>query len=219
MRYLRCAIVLVLICCLNCEEKLPARFVPPDTLSVSEFFADQYFDLAAGGHCLRIYLAVENIYHETLQDTARVRGQVRIWWKKYPEIIATLSLKNQYIIEPTPINGNYLTLDPGDKCHLRCLWPMLADDGRYVVDLMDFSDSLMVNNLLWAEPDTFLMKAQVQIFKPSGYVQSGEIEAAFTAWKPLGRIGKSAFPHGKQASLTPDRATPSTPGRVIKNYL
>lgn len=173
-------IFLLLIFFFSCEESLPPRISPQNTLEITKVFIAQE---ANGGIFIAVKVIGENKYWETFQDTVNVNGNIHIWWTKHPEIEANVPLGNRNFVEPTRIQGNILTLDPGGEFHLETRWYLNTDDGRNIMDLIDFSNSPVIGEIIIAAPEKFVLEVQLTVFKETGLLRSKPQEFIFTGWK------------------------------------
>ncbi|MBN2355890.1 hypothetical protein JXO59_07240 [candidate division KSB1 bacterium] len=176
-------LILVCLMIISCDEKLPPRIQPGSTMQISAFFADPAYYEWIGGLCLRIYIAIENTYEETFHDTVSVGGQVRIWWERRPEMTATVPLSNYDIHPATRIEGDVVTMDPGEKIYLECFWNLITDDGQRILDLLDYGEIPPGGGQVFAKPEVFKLQASVLIFEETGHLESEIIETTLEAWK------------------------------------
>jgi hypothetical protein len=165
----------------SCEESLPPRIVPQNTLEITEIIANQ--EANNDGIFIAVRIIGENKYVETFQDTVNVEGNIHIWWMKHPEIEANVPLDNRYFVEPTRIQGSILTIDPGGEFHLETRWYLNTDDGKNIIDLLDFSHSPVVGGIVTAAPEKFMLEVQLTLFKQTGLLRSKPLEFIFTGWK------------------------------------
>jgi hypothetical protein len=172
-------ITLFFICC---EESLPPRIVPQNTLEITDVLTAQEAE-ANGGIFIAILVVGENRYSDTFQDIVDVNGKIHIWWTRDPDVEANVPLKNGHFVEPTRIQGNILTLDPGEKFYLKTRWYLNTDDGRYFIDLADFSQSPNIGGIVTAPPEKFMLEVQLTLFKETGLLRSEPHEFIITAWK------------------------------------
>ena len=165
----------------SCEESLPPRIVPENTLAITKIFATQ--EASNAGIFIGIRIIGENKYVETFQDTVNMKGNIHIWWTKHPEIEANVPLDNRYFVEPTRIQGSILTIDPGGEFHLETRWYLNTDDGKNIIDLLDFSHSPIVEGIVTAAPEKFMLEVELTLFKQTGLLRSKPQEFIFTGWK------------------------------------
>lgn len=167
----------------SCDEALPPRMVPQNTLAITDLIANQ--EAGDGGIFVAIKVVGINRYGETFQDTVKVKGNVHIWWAKRPEIEAHVPLSNRHFKDPTRISGNVLTLDPGEEFHLETFWYCSTDDGTSIIDLLDFSDSPVVDGIVTAAPEKFVLEVQLALFEETGVLRSQPHEFIIKGWKRI----------------------------------
>jgi hypothetical protein len=137
-------------------------------------------------------VAVENVYEETFEGDVGVGGTIHIWWRDRPEVEATLSLDRQA----------HLLLDPGERYYIEANWYLTADDGRYVLSLLDFSGMDIRYGVHYARPEVFVLEVKVTLFEETGLLTSGPHEFLLEGWKlaplepeqPTSRPGAAASP-------------------------
>ncbi len=174
-------IIILLLVLLSCEESLPPRIVPQNTMEITEIITNQ--EANGGGIFIAIKVVGVNRYGETFQDTVKVKGNIHIWWAKKPEIEANVPLSNRHFTDPTRISGNVLTLDPGEEFHLETLWYLNTDEGKYIINLLDFSNSPVVNGIVTAAPEKFVLEVQLTLFEETGLLLSNLHEFTIIGWK------------------------------------
>ena len=175
-----CYIFLSVIFFCSCDESLPPRIVPENTLAITKIFTAQETN---GGIYVAIKVIGENTYGETFQDTVKMKGNIHIWWAKHPEIEANVPLDNRYFVEPTRIQGSILTIDPGGEFHLETRWYLNTNDGKNIIDLLDFSHSPIVGGIVTAAPEKFMLEVQLTLFKQTGLLRSEPQEFILAGWK------------------------------------
>ena len=176
-----CQIFILLLFFLSCEESLPPRIVPQNSLEITEIIANQ--EANGGGIFMAIKVIGVNRYADTFQDTVKVNGNIHIWWVRKPEIEANVPLDNRHFKDPTRISGSVLTLDPGEEFHLETLWYLKADDGKNIIDLLDFSNSPVIDGIVTAAPEKFVLEVQLTLFNETGLLRSKPHEFIITGWK------------------------------------
>ncbi len=177
----RLFILLPLLFVFACDETLPPRIEPQNTLAISNVIYSQgiYID---GAHMVFI-IEIENRYLETFQEQVDVVGKATIWWQNRPQVRATLAIGNQHFVPPSRFQGNVLTLDPGGRCALKIYWYLTLDDGRNLLDLLDYSDGVAREGLINSKPETFVMEAEIKLFSQIGYLRSQPIVFSFIGYK------------------------------------
>lgn len=167
----------------SCDETLPPRMVPQNTLEITEIIVNQ--EGGDAGIFVAIKVVGVNRYGETFHDTVKVKGNVHIWWAKKPKIEANVPLSNRHFKDPTRISGNVLTLDPGEEFHLETFWYLYTDDGKIIIDMLDFSNSPVVDGIVTAAPEKFVLEVQLVLFEETGLLQSKPHEFIIQGWKRI----------------------------------
>ncbi len=166
---------------LSCDESLPPRIVPQNTLEITDIIANQ--EGGAAGIFVALKVVGINRYGETFQDTVKVTGNIHIWWARKPEIEANVPLSNRHFKDPTRISGSVLTLDPGEEFHLETFWYLYTDDGKNIIDMLDFSNSPVIDGIVTAAPEKFLLEVQLTLFEATGLILSKPHEFIIKGWK------------------------------------
>jgi len=177
--------IYILILCLilpvlSCDESLPPRIAPENTLQIVDIWASQ---MANGGIFVRFLIIGENLYEETFNAEVNVSGKLRIKWKRKPEKVATYDLNNSLFVEPTRIDGRTLTLDPGEQFYIAVSWYLNTDDGENIMDSLDFSDNNIQGNIITAKPEIFECETKVTVFDQVGLLISDVYEFTLVGWK------------------------------------
>ncbi len=167
---------------LACDESLPPRQQPQDTLAITQVIFTQ--GMYASGPFMEFVFLIANQYEETFQGEVTVNGHATVWWKNHPEIRATLPINNQHFAPPSRLAGHTLTIDSGGHCALKIYWYLALEDGRSLLDLLDYSGSVPVEGLIKSRPETFVMEATIKIFDQTGYLHSEPFTFTFTGYKP-----------------------------------
>ena len=155
----------------SCDESLPTRIVPRDTLEIDHVLINQ--GTGPAGIFMSISVEVQNAYEETFDGPVDVTGNIRIWWKQRPEIEANLPIRRHIDLQ----------LDPGEGYFIDANWFLGTDDGQYVLELLDFSQNDIRYGVLYAEPEVFVLDVKVTLFKETGLLISGPHEFTLQGWK------------------------------------
>ena len=174
-------ILCLLLLVLSCDESLPPRIAPENTLQIVDIWASQMAD--AAGIFVKFLIIGENLYEETFDADVNVNGELYIKWKRKPEKIATIHLNNTLFAEPTRIEGRTLTLDPGEQFYISVSWYLNTDDGENIIDLLDFSDNNIQGNIATAKPEVFEYETKVIVFDQIGLLISDGYEFTLEGWK------------------------------------
>lgn len=179
-------IIFLLICFLiiACNESLPPYAPPENVLAITQIVATQG-TIGSGTPILNMNLIGVNQYEETFEDTINANGEVRIWWQRHPEFSATLPLSNSHFVPPTPIRGSRLILDPGDTFHMKTVWFLISDQGEYLIDLLDYSQSDVRGDFEYARPETLMIEVDLMIYRQIGMIRSDPFAFEFTGYRAV----------------------------------
>jgi hypothetical protein len=165
---------------MDCQESLPPYRAPEEVFRLGLFVTqpdpdDIQRDLSnvtAGKGGLGFTVDLENVFDETLLDTARAAlGALEIWWNDDPSVTATIPLtrKDELVTREIAWDG-FVALDPGDSIHFAVAWRWLRDDaGRGVWTLLRPEPSPGGGFLY--PPMRFTAQARLQLFDevPAAY--------------------------------------------------
>jgi hypothetical protein len=172
---------LILLPLLACDESLPTRQQPQTTLTISDvIYVQGYYNF---GPFMEFVFLITNLYEETFQEEVKINGQITIWWVNHPEIRATVEIGNQHLVPPSKISGNTLTIDPGGRCALKIYWYLQLEDGRSLIDLLDYSGSVPSGGLIKSKTETFMMEGNIKLFDQLGYLYSPPMKFEFYGLK------------------------------------
>lgn len=187
-KWTRFCLIVAGILLLNCEETLPPYTLPQETLILKPLIASQG-TVGPGIPVINILIQGENQYEEVFQDTVSVKGELIIYWENRPDYIRSIPLNNTQFLEPTPILGRTMTLAPGEIFSMQVVWYLDTDDGLYIPDSLEYSDRL-VNGLLYAEPITFVLQANLTLFNQLGLLQSEPFYFVFSGFGRVAELDK-----------------------------
>lgn len=175
---------------LQCEETLPPRMEQQGALQISSVISLQgTYDI---GQFMEFVIGIENIYRETFQEKVSITGKMEVWLERDPSIRGSVNISNMDVA-PTPnFMGSTLTLDPGDRFYLKLYWYLYLVDGRYLLDLLDYTDGEEREGLINSKPETFVMEAQFKIFDQLGYLKTEKHTLIFTGYKKVSNEDASA---------------------------
>ncbi len=182
MKILPYLLIFCLLLLFSCEETLPPRIVPADTLQIIDVIATQGTD--GTGFVIVILIIGENVYEETFQDTVSLNGYAHIWWKKRPEIEAHVQLHNYNFTPENKMVGRILTIDPGQKFYIKTRWYLNTDDGENVMEYFTFKPTPDNNGYIHA-PETFIIQVKATIFDQLGFMESDPVELEIKAWRKV----------------------------------
>ena len=135
-------------------------------------------------HVVTISIIGENKYEETFHDSVYMTGRVHIWWKRKPDIVANIRLSNDNFEHPTQIWGPYLIVDPGGEVVILARWYLYTDDGRSILDMLDFGEPNECD-VVFASPEVFVVEVELILFKETGLLRLSPVEFTFYGWKTI----------------------------------
>jgi hypothetical protein len=184
-------IVVLLSSLLSCDESLPPREQPSVFLNATLRMSDQTFVIRyqpPGGQPAGIFVQVENIFDEVLQDSLYVRGTVEIRDMKRPGLLWRQDLRRSEIVPQTVVSGKLLTLLPHESIGLKNTWSHLfVDQNGITQDAwtgVDTTVHISPYNEVYYITDTLYLKARatVQVMKQAGNVESNEVGFRVVYW-------------------------------------
>lgn len=169
---------------ISCDESLPTRSVPENTLAIQSFTVSQ--GLAGNGRfILPMRITIRNIYDETFEDSVLVNGQIRAWWKAQPTVGATLRVGNGNLAPQSKLRNGVLKLDAGEDIYIDQTWFFFTDNNEDILDKLDYSQNNIQGNFIYADPDTFVFEAVVRLYGQLGPLVSSPVEFEVTGMKRL----------------------------------
>lgn len=110
-----------------CDESLPVYQEPERILDGR---IEGAYVLTIQDNSLKVYLKIKNVFDETLQGQAILKGTVEIISARDPQVRKTLVVGPGNIISARGYERNTgrLTIDPGDTITLGVSWDFTADD-------------------------------------------------------------------------------------------
>lgn len=167
-------LLLLALAAAGCGESLPARIQPQDALTIQKVIIGQ--GAGAAGIQVSVTAAVVNAYEETFEGLVDLRGNVRIWWPRHPDVTATLPLRGQ----------QYLTLEPEQRYLVGTRWYLGLDDGRNMMSLLDFTGNDVRHGVQYARPETLMLEIEMTVFEATGLLRSGPHEFVLEGWRLAG---------------------------------
>lgn len=150
---------------LSCDESLPSRDNTPKTFETT--LSTQYF-LAQFDNSLKIYVTVKNVFDETLEDKAILKGTLELTLVRNPQIKKTIKLTTENIITAPKYNREtgVLTLDPGRSFVMGYSWDFQADSSVSLPDSIFkyYSDETCFGRKIAFQEDV-LIKGELVVFK------------------------------------------------------
>ena len=180
MNYLRTGVLYALLLLLggSCHETLPDRVDPKN---VFQGTMEARYVLRTRENNVEACITVRNIFDETLQSTALLRGELRITLRSDTSFHATAALGPRLLtLANYDSISNVLTIDPGAPVHLRYVWDFLDDSGRDVRrDVFVYSDDPACPYRRIAGEVTFTIAGELQVFDHTGVIPLGPILLTF----------------------------------------
>ncbi len=127
---------------------------------------------------------MKNIYEETLQSTAPLKGTIEITWLRYPNVRKTDSIDVSNLVYARSYDRvrGILTLDPGDSIRLEYSWNLVDDNGTFIYNegenqltAWKFIDTLCIAapRRKIAREETFILKGEFFVFKQAAPARFG----------------------------------------------
>ncbi len=170
-----------IIALFTCEESLPTYADPRDLLALTGMTAEV---TGFQRSFLTVHIKGVNRYDDTLQDTARVNGSLRVWFPSHDQWRIILPINNKNIEDPTQYNGLLLTLEPGDTFHLQISWNLVAEDSTDILPQIPVDYTGERSGVHYSEPELVNCQAAFSLFEQAGYLESDILEYEFAGfWK------------------------------------
>jgi hypothetical protein len=162
----------------SCHESLPPRVDPKN---VFQGTMDARYVLRTRENNVEACIAVRNVFDETLQSTALLRGEVRITLKEDTSFHATAALGPRMLtLANYDSITNILTVDPGAPVHLRYVWDFIDDGGRDLRrDVLVYTGDPTCPYRKIAGEVTLIMTGELQVFDHTGIIPLGPVEVTF----------------------------------------
>ncbi len=181
---------------LGCDESLPPRDNPTVLFQGDASFLYMY---SLYENDFQVFIDVKNIYGETIQDTALVRGTLEIILKRDPRYRKTASLSISNLVgtpQYDPLT-NSLTIDPGKSVTFLSKWDLIDDDS---VDLRTaiyhYDTDPSCESRMRSQTETFIFKGSIQITKSGGEIFFGpkEFDAFYVTPSFIVNISCPSYP-------------------------
>jgi hypothetical protein len=183
----RCVLAAVFaLLSLTCRESLPTYVFPSNIMSFEVGTVEQLSNrLARPGHqAVHMVLVGRNTFDEVFEDSVKVKGSVRIWWKRKPRRFRTMILTEQNFSDASLIARGKMLLLPGQEFGLDVTWDMKTDDSLYLPSEMNFAFERRERQCDWSvvcsDPEVFVVEASISVYDKIGYVSADAREFTFT---------------------------------------
>lgn len=183
IRYFTIAIFILGFVILQCEESLPLRIVPEDTLAITDISVVTNSD-DFGYPFLNMTVIGVNAYEKTFQSKVDLSGYVHIWRASDPSVEYYLPVNNAKFRAPTKIVGRTLTVDPNDFFYIAIEWDLIFDDNTKLVDLLIFPTADPAALWIKSLPELFYIEAEMTLFSQTGLMKFEAKPFQLVAWKP-----------------------------------
>ena len=166
---------LIMVCLVlsSCAEQLPSRIVPESPLVISDVFISQ--GTGDNGIQVTVSARVRNDFEETFEGMVDITGELHIWWLRRPDVEAHV---------PVQIRDQ-IRLAPGQTFRVEQVWLLTTDDGRDVLDLLEFSGADVRFGVVYAQPETFAASLRLTVFQETGLLTKGPQEFTLQGWRVI----------------------------------
>jgi hypothetical protein len=174
-----CVIVacVLVLAALSCQEKLPVYAVPTNILSLRVSKVEQLSDRQAppGRQAVHIQLVGENIFDEVFQDSIDIKGSMRIWWKRKPELFRTIYLSLKDFTSRELIHNGRMLLLPGQQFTVDVIWNLKTDDSTYLASTEEMNyaypdERICDYNIICSDPEGFVVESSLNVYDRLGYI-------------------------------------------------
>jgi len=167
------------IATISCSESLPPYQDPAEVFQGK--VTGQYV-LTVADNSLKIYITLKNVFDETFQAQALLRGNLEIVLARKPEIRKTVSLYPSNILQARSYNSSngMLTVDAGDSIRLGYSWDFIADDGtdlRRGIFILTEDPTCKSREI--AKDETFILSGDIKVFERTAPVKFGPTAYTF----------------------------------------
>lgn len=200
----------------TCEEFLPA-YREPETVLQSILSAQYILD--PGDNSLKVYLTARNVFDETFQARADVKGSIELVSLRDSTVRKTFPLSAANFIDAPGYNRTtgILTLNPNQTARLGISWNFVTDDaGRDIRrEFFKYIEDPTCDGRCFALTEDWVIHGRVQLFEKTGTSVADSIQYALCFVNMYVRSG----PEGGCASFdtnAPCNLRPPVLGRFCK---
>jgi hypothetical protein len=131
-----------------CDEELPPKNNPLDLFIASSFTQYRYVsETRPTQSYIDIYIVYKNLYDETLEDVAAMKGTIKVEWTAPPEERGSiipyrtdqLTMDNLFFANKYNFSNNRISIDPGDSIVLRYRWNLKTDDSTNLLGQVKYA--------------------------------------------------------------------------------
>ena len=141
--------------------------------------------VAPPGHqAVRIVLRGTNVYDEPFLDSVRLKGTIRIYWKRQQFRSRTIQLTERDLSDPSMIVKGKMLLIPNQSFSMEVVWDMRTDDGIYLPYFMNFAwliRRVCAPNIACADPEDFVVETSLLVYDRLGELKAPPAEFTFVA--------------------------------------
>ena len=169
-------LLLAMAVSMSCDESLPPYLDPRDVLQGS--LSGRYI-LTVNQNSVLVSFTVKNIYEETFQAPAILRGTVQITSKRYLSIQKTFQFTSANLAHANNYNpaSGVLTIDPQDSIVLTTNWNFIDDAGKDLRQtLFAYSADQTCGFRRIALEETFILKGSVKVYDKVSDASAGPTE-------------------------------------------
>jgi hypothetical protein len=174
----------------TCTESLPP-YQPPKQLYDGHL--EPFYSLTINENVLHVFFRIKNIYHETLEGTPSLKGQVRFVLLRNPNVTKTLYFNSENVIFARNYKPQYrrLTIDPRDSVLFDVAWnlaerPLLDDSGKdLALSSLRFQTDPECSLRQQSIPEDFAVQGSVEVFDSESPVVANQVIFHFcliSAW-------------------------------------
>ena len=127
----------------GCDEELPPQNNPLSLFTSTASTQYQYLpETKPSQSSIDIYIVYKNLYDETLQDVASMKGTITIEWDAPPEERGgfnplrtdELTFDNLFYAKNYNFGSNTIIIDPKDSIIVRYRWNLKTDDSTSLIN-------------------------------------------------------------------------------------
>jgi hypothetical protein len=170
------ALLILMALVMSCDESLPPYQDPRNILQAS--MRGRYV-LSPDDNSLHVTLIVKNVYEETIQAQATLRGTIVVTAKRNSSIQITLPITANNITYATSYNRatGILTIDPQDTVVFSASWSFIDNAGRDLRQMFfDYTPDPTCSFREIAAEETFILDGSVKVYDMISDVTAEPIE-------------------------------------------
>ncbi|MEK6756234.1 MAG: hypothetical protein AABZ02_08795 [Bacteroidota bacterium] len=166
-----------------CDEPLPP-YQEPDKLFIGRIEGEYW--LSDTEHSLRVYLYVTNIFDETLESPASLKGTIEIFFARDPNIRKTFSLSSLDLVSARGYNPSrgVIRIDPRETIVFRVTWDfpenkIIDDIGRDLADFFTYFQDKTCKERKLARLEDLVLQGSLKVFERTAPVAVGSTVFTF----------------------------------------